>query len=63
MTKIDPIVFQPFGGGQRNCIGLRMAMMILKFTVAQILLKFRLRPTATTPVSNEVVLRGCSYEG
>ena len=51
MSKIDPMVFQPFGGGPRNCIGIRLAMIIIKLATAQILLKFRLEPTASTPVS------------
>jgi len=49
MSKIDPMVFQPFGGGPRNCIGIRLAMIIIKLATAQILLKFRLEPTASTP--------------
>ena len=40
--KIDPITFHPFGHGPRNCIGIRLAVLTLKFAIISILLRYRL---------------------
>ena len=49
MSKIDPIIFQPFGAGPRNCIGMRFAMMEIKLAFCKILQRFSLDVTDDTP--------------
>lgn len=49
MSKIDPMIFQPFGAGPRNCIGMRFALMVLKLAVCKILINFEILPTENTP--------------
>ncbi|KAL1473595.1 hypothetical protein MTO96_021891 [Rhipicephalus appendiculatus] len=47
----NPLAFQPFGAGPRNCIGMRFAQMEMRFTLAHILRKYRL---VATPNSDKV---------
>jgi len=48
MSKIDQMIFQPFGGGPRNCIGMRLALIVIKFAVCKLLLKYRIVATPNT---------------
>lgn len=50
MSKIDPMVYQPFGGGPRNCIGMRFALLEMKLAMAKILQHFSFAPASDTPV-------------
>ena len=55
MSKIDPMVYQPFGAGPRNCIGMRFAILEVKMAMCKILLNFTLGSCDDTPVSINVV--------
>lgn len=50
MSQIDPMVFQPFGAGPRNCIGMRFALIEVKMAIAKIVHKFTFKPAESTPV-------------
>jgi len=49
MNSIDPLVFQPFGGGPRSCIGMRFAWMVMKASVAHCLLNYKVSTCSSTP--------------
>ncbi|CAH1233402.1 CYP3A5 [Branchiostoma lanceolatum] len=46
----DPYAFLPFGSGPRNCVGMRLAQLELRFALAKALQKFRLVPCDRTVV-------------
>lgn len=50
-NKINLIPFShlPFGGGSRDCIGKRFAILQVKTAIIKILREYRLEPTAATP--------------
>jgi len=50
MSKIDPIVYQPFGAGPRICIGQRFAILEIKMAICKLLLNFEISPCEDTPV-------------
>lgn len=45
----QPPLFLSFGGGPRTCIGMRFALLTVKLTLAQLLLRFEVTPCADTP--------------
>ncbi|XP_072146012.1 cytochrome P450 3A5-like isoform X2 [Dermacentor andersoni] len=40
--QIDPTVYQPFGQGPRNCVGMRFAQLEMKLTMAKLMAKYKL---------------------
>ncbi|XP_017785219.1 PREDICTED: cytochrome P450 6k1-like [Nicrophorus vespilloides] len=42
-------VYMPFGHGPHNCIGKRFGLLTAKMCIAQILIKFQIKPTESTP--------------
>ena len=50
MSKIDPIVYQPFGAGPRICIGQRFAILEIKMAICKLLMNFELSTCEDTPV-------------
>ena len=52
----DPGRFMPFGGGPRQCIGNRLALMELKTAAVHLLLSCKFKKCAKTPVSFKTFL-------
>ncbi|XP_039255469.2 cytochrome P450 3A29-like [Styela clava] len=50
VNEMHPMVFQPFGSGPRNCIGMRFALMEVKVAFCKLLHEFSFKPTLDTPV-------------
>ncbi|XP_067145062.1 LOW QUALITY PROTEIN: cytochrome P450 3A24-like [Centruroides vittatus] len=47
-SKINHMMYQPFGMGPRNCIGIRMAKTIVKLALSHLLYKYKLLPSEET---------------
>ncbi|EEC00733.1 cytochrome P450, putative [Ixodes scapularis] len=39
--KIEPMAYQPFGNGPRNCVAMRFGQLTLKMTLAKLLSKYK----------------------
>jgi hypothetical protein len=48
--ELNPLSWQPFGAGPRNCIGMRFAYLEMKLTLAKLLLNYRLESVAETEI-------------
>ncbi|KAK3587373.1 hypothetical protein CHS0354_028745 [Potamilus streckersoni] len=46
--RIHPFTFLPFGGGPRNCIGMRLALMETKMAIAALFQNFRILTSPET---------------
>ncbi|KAH7950058.1 hypothetical protein HPB49_019043 [Dermacentor silvarum] len=40
--QLDPVVYQPFGQGPRNCVGMRFAQLEMRLAMAKLLAKYKL---------------------
>ncbi|XP_077975714.1 cytochrome P450 3A29-like isoform X1 [Styela clava] len=49
MDGMNPMVYQPFGSGPRNCIGKRFALMEMKIAICKLLHQYKFIPTSETP--------------
>lgn len=49
-STYDSAAFQGFGFGQRYCIGMRIAMLIMKLSFTHLLFKFKLVPSKNTEI-------------
>ncbi|XP_067139907.1 cytochrome P450 3A19-like [Centruroides vittatus] len=52
-NHIDPYIYQPFGAGPRICIGMRLAQIIVKLTLANLIRSYRLEPYGNLDIEQE----------
>ncbi|XP_069132180.1 cytochrome P450 3A8-like [Argopecten irradians] len=56
--NLDPLTFLPFGYGPRTCIGMRLAFMEMKMSLAKVIRNFRLSVCSETKVPPEFMKIG-----
>ncbi|CAG2112810.1 unnamed protein product [Medioppia subpectinata] len=49
---INPVVWQPFGTGPRNCIGMRFALLEMKLSMAKLLNQYAFIPSPNTELGD-----------
>ncbi|XP_071822488.1 cytochrome P450 3A13-like isoform X1 [Apostichopus japonicus] len=65
-SKIHPVSWLPFGDGPRACLGVRLAMMEIKFAVVRLLQEFKIETCPETeipPVLNKATAFICPPNG
>ena len=58
-VKHDSYDWMPFGGGPRNCLGMRLALLEVKIAVAHLVRKYKFLRSIDTEVSNNTA---CHFE-
>lgn len=51
-SNASSFAFQPFGGGPRNCVGMRFALLETKLVLSRLLFAYRLEPGPRTEIGD-----------